>query len=417
IWYVCGGCNSVAIPTDGKIVVAGYSSGDFAIVRYNTDGTLDSSFGTDGKITTDFAGSPDAAGSVIVQTNGKIVAAGCSEDTNYLHNFAVARYNSDGSLDSSFGTSGKVITAIGNGDDIGNSVAIQSDGKILVAGYSSDDFAIVRYNIDGTLDNSFGTNGKVITDFNGEIDKGYSVAIQSDGKIIVAGTSFSDFALVRYDTNGILDNSFGISGKITTDICDSTDIGKSVAIQSDGKIVVAGKATNDSTFSDFAVVRYNSDGTLDATFGSTGKVVITVGDGYDEGNSVAIQSDGKIVVAGVSHNNSGIYGSEDEFALVRYFSDLNIGVVDFSGKGFSILIYPNPIQNDVMLEYTLTKDEFLTIGIYDINGRLVKSIIANENRNKGTHKEILNIEELRAGTYILSIKNNSQSQNIKIVKK
>ncbi|MBI4648319.1 MAG: T9SS type A sorting domain-containing protein [Bacteroidia bacterium] len=416
-----GIATSVAIQSDSKIIVTGCSSCDFAIVRYNTDGTIDNSFGGDGIVTTDFAGGFDLVNSLAIQTDGKIIAAGWTRDTNYLYNFAIARYTLDGSLDSSFGASGKVITTIGNGEDEGNSVDIQLDGKIIVAGNSSGDFAIVRYNINGSLDNYFGTNGIVITDINGTEDRCYSVAIQSDGKIVAGGTDSSGFAIVRYDTNSTLDNSFGTSGKITTDISNSVDIGNSIAIQTDNKIVVAGGAYYSlafypSEYDYFEVVRYNSDGTLDSSFGSMGKVISVIGDGGSTCNSVAIQTDGNIVAAGVSYNNSGLCGAEDEFTVVRYISDLNIGMVDFSYESNPILVYPNPIQKDVMLEYTLTKDEFLTIEIYDINGRLVKSIFTNENRNKGTHKELLNIEKLQAGIYILSIKNNLRSQNIKIVK-
>ena len=153
-----------------------------------------------------------------------------------------------GSLDNTFGSGGKLTTAIGSSDDIGYSVAIQSDGKILVAGASGNnpnyDFALVRYNSNGSLDNTFGTGGIVTTDFGSNCDKGYSVAIQNDGKILVAGASNNgsdwDFTLVRYNSNGSLDNTFGSGGKVTTTIGIIVDYGYSVAIQSDGKILVAG---------------------------------------------------------------------------------------------------------------------------------------------------------------------------------
>jgi len=203
---------SVALQPDGKIVVAGYAGGDFALARYNSDGALDTSFGSGGKVTTDFGGSyhPDGF-SVALQPDGKIVVAGYAGG-----DFALARYNSDGALDTSFGSGGKVTTDFG-GSDAGYSVALQPDGKIVVAGYAGLDFALARYNSDGALDTSFGTGGKVTTDFSGGRDVGYSVALQPDGKIVVAGYAGVDFALARYNSDGALDTSFGSGGKVTTD--------------------------------------------------------------------------------------------------------------------------------------------------------------------------------------------------------
>jgi uncharacterized delta-60 repeat protein len=215
---------------------------------------------------------------------------------------------------------GKVTTAIGSGIDIAYSVAIQTDGKIVAAGFSrsggsNDDFALVRYNTNGTLDTTFDSDGKVTTAIGSGADIAQSVAIQTDGKIVAAGYSNNgsnvDFALVRYNTDGTLDTSFDSDGKVTTDIASDNDFAYSVALQSDGKIVVAGHSDNGSN-EDFALVRYNTDGTLDTSFDSDGKVTTGIGS-EDDAFSVAIQSDGKIVVAGLRSN-----GNNRDFALVRY---------------------------------------------------------------------------------------------------
>jgi uncharacterized delta-60 repeat protein len=320
---------SAAVQSNGKIVVAGWSYNgsnyDIALVRYNTNGSLDTTgFGTGGKVTTAIGSGDDQAYSVAIQPDGRIVVAGLSL-VGANDDFAVVRYNSDGSLDGTFGSGGKVTTAIGPGHDYGQSVAIQTNGKIVVAGYSWNssltywDIALVRYNANGSLDTTgFGTGGKVRTPIGGGYNAGYSVAIQSDGKIVVAGNSFgtyyNDFTLVRYDSTGSLDGTFNTTGIVTTDIVHGDDYARSVAIQSDGKIVVAGYYnTGPSTYNKFALVRYNSNGSLDGTFGSGGKDTTAIGSAYDNGYSVAIQSDGKIVVAGSSGN-----GSNDDFALVRY---------------------------------------------------------------------------------------------------
>ena len=202
-----------------------------------------------------------------------------------------------------------MVTPVGSGDDYGFSVAIQSDSKIVVAGPSHNgsyyDFALVRYNADGSLDTTFDVDGKAITHVGSSWYDDYaeSVAIQSDGKIVVAGTArvfMDDFAVVRFNSDGSLDTSFDPvehDGKVITDINDSSDKGYSVAIQSDGKIVVAGDSFNGSD-DDFAVVRYNVDGSLDTGFDNDGKLVTPIGSSSEEAQSVAIQSDGMIVAAG-----------------------------------------------------------------------------------------------------------------------
>jgi uncharacterized delta-60 repeat protein len=289
---------SVVIQSDGKIIAAGYSNNNFALARYTTAGALDTTFDSDGIVTTDF-GSTDQIWSVAIQSDGMIIAVGSSND-----NFALARYTTTGALDTTFDTDGKVTTDFGS-TDRAHSVAIQSDGMIVAVGdsYSGTDydFALARYTTAGALDTTFDTDGKVTTDF-GSTDQIWSVAIQTDGKIVAVGKSDTDFALARYTTAGALDTTFDTDGKVTTDF-GSTDWAHSVAIQSDGKIIAAGYSNNN-----FALARYTTAGALDTTFDTDGKVTTDFGS-TDRAHSVAIQSDGKIVAAGFSNNN---------FALIRY---------------------------------------------------------------------------------------------------
>ena len=228
---------------------------------------------------------------VAIQSDGKIVAAGESTD-----NFAVVRYTTAGVLDTTFSTDGKVTTAIGSREDAAYAVAVQSDGKIVAAGKGDSgtaqedpnaDFAVVRYTTAGALDNGFSTDGKVITDIGtNSVDEARAVAIQSDGKIVVAGSSGGDFAVVRYTTAGALDTTFSTDGKVTTDIgTNSVDWATAVAIQSDGKIVVAGYVGDIEDGGEFAVVRYNTDGSLDTTFGGDGKVTTGFTTRLDQSNS------------------------------------------------------------------------------------------------------------------------------------
>ena len=252
--------NSVAIQGDGKILVAGTSSGNFALVRYNVDGTLDSGFGQAGKtLTTAGVGSSWDAGaySITVQPDGNILVAGTSwNGTNY--DFAVLRYDTQGNLDASFGVNGQVNTDFG-GTDWGNTVAVQADGKILVAGTSwnatlgRDESSLVRYNSDGSLDTTFDGDGKASTD----IACVTKMVMQNDGKILVAGTdgpvNVGHFVLVRYNTDGSLDTSLNGDGKVITS---SLGNASSVTVQADGKILVAGTGYSGGGGRDFTLMRF-----------------------------------------------------------------------------------------------------------------------------------------------------------------
>ncbi len=301
--------SGVVIQPDGKILIAGSTNSQFALARYNSNGSLDASFDGDGKVQTGFTVSSSGR-SLTIQSDGRIIVAGVSSGVN--KSFALARFNINGSLDTSFDDDGLLTTDIGTGSDYGESVAIQADGKILVAGRSNYQFAIARYNIDGSLDTSFDGDGKVITRIATSWDLGEAITIQADGKIVVAGQSSYYFALARYNLDGSLDTSFDGDGKLTTDIGPGlADYGESVAIQADGKILVAGHSN-----SRFALARYNIDGSLDTSFDEDGRVTTAVGKQDSYGYSLALQPDGRILVAGYGSN-----GQNADFALARYNPD------------------------------------------------------------------------------------------------
>jgi uncharacterized delta-60 repeat protein len=316
---------SAVVQADGKIVLGGTVSGsndDFALVRYNSDGSLDSGFGNGGKVVTSIGAGTDQGFSIAVQVDGKLVIGGYSQ-TNGTLDFALVRYNSDGSLDTSFGTGGKITTAVGSSDDQAWAISLQPDGKILAGGVArmngTEDFALVRYNSDGTLDSGFGNGGRVTTAFDSGNDRAWSIILQPDSKIVMGGSATVngklDFALARYQADGSLDTSFGNGGRVVTSLCPDNDIGRSATLQSDGKILVAGYARL-NTINEFAVARYNTDGTLDISFGSGGAVITSVGSGNDYGLSVRVQTDGRILVGGFA--NAGV---PNHFALVRYNVD------------------------------------------------------------------------------------------------
>ena len=372
---------SVAIQSDGKIVVAGSGDGSnaFALARYNTDGTPDLAFGTDGKVVTSFIVNGTSGGSfanaVAIQPDGKIVAGGTSKSISGRSAFTLTRYNEDGSLDISFGSAGKVLIYVGIGEDRVNSLAIQPDGKIVAGGYRDNgdykDAAVVRLHPSGSLDSSWGIGGKAITSFpsldsrifsieiqpdgkvvaggyagilryntNGTLDTSWggtgrvaalhsvtSIAVQDDGKVVAGGSVWlgveSDSAISRFNADGTPDTSWDGDGSVVTRVGEgSNDEFRSVAIQSDGKVVAAG-----FSYQGFTIVRYNRYGGLDASWGGTG-IVITIDQGLDEINDVVIQPDGKIIGAGFNR-----MGDDEAFAVARYAGCVSRQVLDFDGDG------------------------------------------------------------------------------------
>jgi uncharacterized delta-60 repeat protein len=336
--------SAIAIQPDGMIIVAGFAQlpgngGNprvFALARYRSDGSPDTSFGNGGALTTSFGGNFAAASAVMLQPDGKIVVAGTVDFNPDLPgsglDFALARYNASGTLDGSFGKGGKVVFDFFGSFDQANAAVLQPDGKIIVAGSASYDsfnrdigFALTRFNTDGSTDFGFGTGGKQITDFFGAGAQANGVVLQPDGKFVVAGTASdsatrpvaTDIALARYNPDGSLDPGFGSGGETAIPFPDSaTEQGNALAISPDGKIIVVGAAFKTfATPPDFAVVRYNSDGTLDTGFGSGGRITTDIAGGTDVAQAVAIQSDGKIVAAGRA------FRSNFDLTLARYNND------------------------------------------------------------------------------------------------
>jgi uncharacterized delta-60 repeat protein len=310
-------------PSGKVVVAGGSSasgSPDFALVRYDQDGSLDPSFGSGGKVLTDF-GAVDGARAVAIQPNGKIVAGGESGNTSAggpgSFEFALARYNADGSLDSSFGSDGVVLTDfdLERIESIAD-LALQPNGKIIAVGTSSgevtNDFVLARYNGDGSLDSTFGSGGKVRIHLSGtSFDEANAVALEPNGKIIVGGSFDNGFLLARFDRNGSLDPSFGSGGKVLTDLGPNPGQGFAVAVAPSGKIVQAGWSGPD-----FALFRFNRDGSLDLSFGSAGEVLTHFGTSdFDQAHAVALEPNGKIVAAGGSFSLDN-----GQFALARYLA-------------------------------------------------------------------------------------------------
>ena len=358
--------NDMALQSKGAIVLAGAAfhksstDGDFALARYLPNGSLDTSFGPshNGTVTTPIstvisstspgASKNDTAWAVAIQPNDqKIVVGGQTYAETYTtatgtyadYNSALVRYNTDGSLDLSFGKGGILVTAIGAGDDMVKDVAVQSDGKIITVGYASDSSArrmmyIARYNADGSPDLAFGSNGtgRVLTAIGSTSNAvAQSVAVLSTGSLLVSGNAYgantytnADLVLARYTPAGSLDSTFGGGTGVVVADLGGNEHANGIAVQGDGKIVVGGRFSSLSTPRDYdcLVARFLSDGTTDAGFGNGGFTVNSTSSAIDYINGVALQADGKIVAVGDSQAiTSTSPGTVDNILIARYLGD------------------------------------------------------------------------------------------------
>ena len=310
----------IALQADGKILLTDIkpnTGSTVGVIRLNANGTLDTSFGSSGETDVIVSSNGVQLRSIVVQTDGKILVGGdASNSAGYKFN--IFRLTTNGTLDTTFNSTGKVTVAVaaGTGDDHCNSILIQPDGKIIMAGDASastypynQDLAIIRLNADGTLDTTFNSTGKLITPFGATTqtsqDYGNSATLQSDGKILLAGYNGNDFGVIRVNANGTIDTTFGTSGQALVSLLSGQDAAKKVMVQSDGKIVLAGDSSNGTT-SDFSLIRLTANGSLDTSYNGTGKVLMTV-NGADTNTtapntavSAVMQTDGKVVVIGYS---------------------------------------------------------------------------------------------------------------------
>ncbi|MFK7733704.1 MAG: cadherin-like domain-containing protein [Pseudomonadales bacterium] len=346
----------VKIQTDGKILLTGFADlpgYDSVLVRYNSDGTLDTSFSGDGIANFDVIGNTDFANEIVLQDDGKIVMVGATYNGND-YDLMVTRHNSDGSLDTSFSSDGIFVMDVGSGDDIGESVALQTDGKIVVGGSAHNgantDFAAWRLNSDGTLDTSFDSDGIAQTDFLNNADGAEKVLIQEDGKIVLVGdaTVFSaQIGLVRYNVDGSLDTGFDVDGKQNLGVGAGTSNVTSATLLDDGKIIAVGNTAGASD--DMFIATFNTDGSLDDSFFSNsgtsngGVIAVDTARHLDVASDIAIQADGRILING--HSNDG-----GPFRITVFRLSSN-GVLDTS-YGAPIYVEGGPevvIDRDIIL--------------------------------------------------------------------
>ena len=483
---------AVASQNDGKIVVVGDATklnfeDDFALVRLNPDGAPDSAFGQDGFVLTDFAGFADAATDVVIQPDGRIVAAGWTATGEICADWALARYDAEGRLDTSFGDGGRlttnfadrigeaachflagvavdeaerilvvgsvdgivttnldivlarydaqgqpdttfgdagvVITEVAGDDELANDMVLQDDGKILVAGWvrtsgETSSRVVIRYTADGSLDPTFGEGGLVTVSHDG-FDSVDLITVQPDGKVIIVGRVDSGnrrgFALARFNIDGSLDTSFGVDGLVLTDFTPVTQEGfsiggvaaRAVVLQEDGRIVVAGdvayidKPGQPRRLSDFLLARFKPDGSLDTSFGASGLVFTDFDGGSDGPTDMMLQDGGKLVVTG------------DDFQVARYLvGSTATGVSEEPVREHAFALegpFPNPFREQTTIGFTLARPERVRLVIYDVLGREIK-VLVDGPYAAGAHAVTFEAGELPSGAYLCKLTAGALSQ-------
>ncbi len=381
----------LVVQSDGKIIGGGYMDNgtnmDFALARYSSLGTIDPTFDSDGLVVTDFSGNDDYGLSLVQQSDGKLILCGYSEGGATI-DIVLARYNTDGSLDNSFDADGKRVIDVGASDEWAYGVTLQSDGKIVIAGVHNNgdnNVLVIRLNSDGTNDTSFDTDGIVITDGGASYEGGYALAMQSDGKIIVAGYSdggpTDDFFIARYTASGLLDATFDLEGVLTFD-SGSDESAFTVLVQPDNKIIAAGY--NYLATTKLAVLRCNSDGSLDNTFDSDGWLATNVAGNQAEAYSIAIQTDDKIVLCG-----DGWIGTGDaDICLVRLNAN---GSFDSGFDTDGCVITDCSTGDDVAWNMAIDGDEKIVLAgsstVTNSNGIIARYLIDSTGDISGSYRD------------------------------
>jgi uncharacterized delta-60 repeat protein len=421
---------AVTLQPDGKILVAGYatnaSSGvtfneDMFVLRFKANGIPDSSFGSNGQRRLNL-GYNERPVSIRLLSDGKILVAG-SVFHNLVSSFLVYRLNNDGSVDNSFGSSGRKEAFITNG--LWNycyAMELQPDGKILLAGEAETtaglDFALIRLNSDGSYDTTFSEDGKTTQEISAADDGAQSMFLSSDGKILLGGFAVNaddktEIALMRFSADGNLDGTFGNAGKVLAQMGADYSAVADLCLTSTGNILVAGTAKRYPSYFDFFLAKYKPDGSLDDSFGAQG-ITYTDYDGHYDGISDAqILPDGKILVAGTGVNTAN---SISEYLLARYWFGEYSGNEDVAQILVSTWAYPNPThERKVTLNYHLLEAAEVSFELFSMQGKLLGSRPRFEQA-AGKQTEIFTLPSgLAAGAYLIGLRAGDKQTVIKII--
>ncbi|MBP7400651.1 MAG: T9SS type A sorting domain-containing protein [Chitinophagales bacterium] len=404
----------LAIQDDGKLVTVLHKKNgdyyDYAAIRFNTDGTLDTSFDGDGIAEQDVFYQNDFPTAVAIQSNGKILVYGTGTSGSF-YKIGLVRFNSDGSLDESFSIDGQFIYDFGYGDNSSSDVHVLPDGKIMLAGYAamdgtSRDVFAIKLNEDGSFDTSFGEDGIAVFAISVYFDFCGSSFIKEDGKILFCGSitpgsgDYDPFAL-QINADGTMDTSFGTDGITVIDLGDRPDYGRFITEQSDGKILITGYNDQFDTIK-CVVIRLNEDGSLDNTFGTEGKTIFSTGNPDYRGEAMAIQNDGKILVTG--WNRAGTIGGGGlsfEWSVSRFTTSTPVAIQSINE--LSITLYPNPVSDNLIIQVPDVNTKY-TLQIVNSNGELISEQIINH-----TSYKTISVQHLPSGFYFLQLKNENEN--------
>lgn len=454
--YVDSKVHDLLLMPDGRFVVCGttfVNTYDFMMIRYMPDGTLDPSFGDNGKAFVDFDGINNYGIGYCLQQDGKIVATGYSETPGYT-SMSLARFNADGSKDESFGSNGIINIFAGMYESYGHDVLMQPDGKIVAAGeanYGTQgiDLYLVRYNNDGTPDVTFGENGVVenVNDLS-SVDNPV-LTLQEDGKILACGmgaaASIQHYCVMRFLESGALDNTFSDDGIQLTFVSGDYNWPGNIIVQPDGKILSAGYSGPWQS-EHFSMVRWDTNGNLDPNFASNGVFIHSINPGLDLFEDVILQPDGKILACGYTivtnqgydfvvmrlnangtiETDFGFYGVLNQqfsylesraaamaiqqdgkllvagdcpdflnhhTAVARY--DVGIPASVYSSQPqIEIRCYPNPVATHLSIEFSEPRS-INKVSIIDVSGKLFYSEVCNKR------KLSLDMQSFPKGAYLI----------------
>ena len=426
-------CDMALLP-NGKIIVAGSGVGptnvnNYIVYRLNKNGTLDNSFGTGGSVEINIPYTGMICYDVAIQSDGKIVLGGYSGGSGGYGNMLVVRLKPNGSLDNTFATAGKFTLLLSGKHSECHQLVIQPDGKIVAGGYIDTlimyaffryDFAAVRLNTNGTLDNTFGIAGVVRAD-KGNTDESYATALLSDGRIILAGFSNyyvnNRFAALCIMPNGSIDPAFGTDGWLFLDFYGGSAIGQAIAVEADDDIILGGYSslwTDGILNYSIALAKFSSYGIPDLTFGVSGIDTSFQSNIYKACNDIVLQPDGKIIVGGYQYiDANGAYLTARYLNSVAFMRNEN--VVENS----DFLVYPNPVMGQsINVNFKIQQPGKIILTIYNLNGKIVfEKIQYFENSTQNT-LEVQLPENLSSGIYIVELNDGktNQTQKIHIIK-
>jgi len=409
------GAYKCIIKDDGKILIGGYTT-DYAtysmlLLQLNEDGTPDISFGTNGVVLENIGPGENIINALAVQDDGKILAAGYSQNTEYKNVPVILRFSATGVRDTAFGTDGLASIPITEIDNDFSAIRIQSDGKIVAAGHISNGMSwfsllVARFNTDGLLDTGYGTDGIINLNLGNVDDEFYDLQLTPDDEAILAGFTVSQgdlfyhLLLMKFDASGFPDISFGLDGYTIVGEVPYT-FGDAMVLQTDGKILIAGctgglmPANND-----WALWRFSADGNLDPDFGTNGVVTTEFFGNADEALGIALYQD-KIILAGKTRNATDYL----DFAVARYTNDLGVSVRETSSNTeFSVSPNPVKLNGTVYINYELNEPGNFSIDVVNVTGTSVMTVPVG-NQTAGRHQFQFDLpSSFSAGVYFMKIK-------------